>query len=71
MFGHNRKISQRLHVGNWWLINLFHTGFVGVFIIRLHTKFKTPSSNGSPVLAFRLKVKYTFHVVVALFYNVQ
>jgi hypothetical protein len=48
---------------------IFHTRFVDMVVICLHTKFHMPSSNGSLVIATKPKTKYTFHAEVTLFYT--
>jgi len=48
--GHNLKVSYCRNVD---LNTKFHTEFVGMVIICLHTKFHMPSYNGSLVIAIK------------------
>jgi hypothetical protein len=42
------------------IVNKFHTEFVAMFIIYLHTKFHMLNSNASLVLIISQKTKYKF-----------
>jgi hypothetical protein len=69
---HNFQASHHHHVCNYWFINkTFHTEFVGVLMIYLHTQFHMPRSNGSLVIAIKLQAKYIFHSDAMLFYFLQ
>jgi hypothetical protein len=44
----------------------FSIKFVDMFMVYLHTKFHTPSSSGSLVIAFRPKAKHEFYAAAIL-----
>jgi hypothetical protein len=50
---------------------VFHTDFVGVYIIHLHIIFHMPCSNDSLVIAIRPKARYRFHAAAILFFIVR
>jgi hypothetical protein len=51
------------------LLTIFHTEFVGIFMIYHHTKFHMPSSDGSlVVITIKLKAKYRLDGAIMLFY---
>jgi hypothetical protein len=52
--GYNLRISRR-HVCNCWLLSAFYVVFSDVFVASLHTRFHSPSSNGSLVITIKSK----------------
>jgi hypothetical protein len=53
------------------LETLFHAWFVDIFMIYLHTRLHTLSSNTSLVITINQKVKHRFHAAMMLFYILQ
>jgi hypothetical protein len=48
---------------------MFYTQFIGLVFLCLHTKFHIPISNGSLLIAIKLKEKRRVHAAVNLFFE--
>jgi len=46
------------------LYTIFHTEFVGMVMVCLHTKFQMSRSNGSLIITIKLITKHRFHAAV-------
>jgi uncharacterized membrane protein YobD (UPF0266 family) len=45
---------------------IFHTEYIGIFVIIFHTNFHVPCSNLSTVIAIKQKTKYRIHAAAML-----
>jgi hypothetical protein len=50
---------------------MFHTEFIGTFMICLHVRFHRPSSNDSLVITIKPEATHRFHTATILFYILQ
>jgi hypothetical protein len=65
------KLHTTITFVNIVLQRIFHTKYVGIFMMYIYTKFLMPSSNGSSIITIKLRSKYRFCKVTMSFYIIQ